>query len=263
MNHMPYKNFLLFFLVLILILLFPTGISTKSRKENPRYQYTFICPLMWEGAALGIMEADQKNNVCTKLVGSPALNPDKMADAFQEAIYSDVDGIITAGMQNSDRLSGLIDQAARKNIPVVLIDSDLPESARITYIGHDNYGEGKRAARELQEATGGNAKIGIITASLDIANQKQRIDGFLEEIGKYPDMEVLEIAEAYSERLLIMEQLNLLLTKWPDLNALYLTEGYASEIVGSLLSENDQRKLSIVSIDGISGPILQYLENNS
>ncbi len=66
-------------------------------------------------------------------------------------------------------------------IPVVAMDSDAPESARIAYYGSENKAAGKLLAETLVTLTDGNGKIGILTGVLDAENLHERIAG-MEEV---------------------------------------------------------------------------------
>ena len=94
------------------------------------------------------------------------MNEQGQVDAIQKAIYSKVNGIITAGTNSSPELIEVINAAVKEEIPVVLVNSDIPSSDRTCYVGTDNYEAGRMAGVDMAEATGKKAKIGVIVSKM-------------------------------------------------------------------------------------------------
>jgi ribose transport system substrate-binding protein len=73
-----------------------------------------------------------------------------MIDLMNQSIYSDVDGIILQ-YTGEDGLSDKITEATEKNIPVVTLLNDAPESGRISYVGINAYSLGQTYADMFTE----------------------------------------------------------------------------------------------------------------
>ena len=69
-------------------------------------------------------------------------------------------------------------------IPVVCVNSDLPHTRRIAYVGCDYAKSGAVAAELLALCTGGSCRVGVVTGSRDVLGHRQRVDGFLEACGQ-------------------------------------------------------------------------------
>lgn len=65
------------------------------------------------------------------------------------------------------------------DIPVVCVNSDLPHTKRIAYVGCDYAKSGAVAAELMALCTGGACRVGVITGSRDVLGHRQRVDGFL------------------------------------------------------------------------------------
>jgi ribose transport system substrate-binding protein len=71
-----------------------------------------------------------------------------------------------------------IDKAMAAGVPVMIWDSDSPESARFTYLGVDNYEGGKAAAELLKKALPNGGKVALLSGVPGAANLEARIKGF-------------------------------------------------------------------------------------
>ena len=221
----------------LMMLCFAAGMKTSVKIDPYEKRYVFICPLIWNNVAAGIRQADQEFAVNTKLMGSEELNVERQADAIRESILTGVDGMITAATGESQTLTDAVNEAVEAEIPVVMIDGDLEDSMRSCYIGTDNLEAGRMAGRDMYEVTGGTAKIAAIVSTLEAPNQKERLEGFQEEIMQYPGMEILTIEECHSKKFEIREKVTSLLRDHSEIDALYITEAIASDLVGNLLKE--------------------------
>lgn len=256
-------KYLICFLMIFMLFLVKTP-ETPSMRQESLYHFTFVCPLTWNLLASGIRDADQNFGTDTKLVGCSRLDPALQASALKTAIYSTPDGIITAGIEDSDLLRDVLREAEEFGIPVVLVDSDLPDSGRICYIGTDNVQAGRLAGRDIYEATGGSAKIGVIASTLSSVNQSERLEGFREEILQYPGLSIEAVAECESSRLLLNEKIPQMLEDHPQISALFCMEGYSSDMTGNILKQLGEPycDIPVVSFDLVA-PSLQYIEEGT
>ena len=76
---------------------------------------------------------------------------DAMVKYIDTAIASKVDGIITMALSPA-AIGPAIDRAVDAGIPVVLVDTDAPESKRAAYVGTSNYDAGYEQRLESSEA---------------------------------------------------------------------------------------------------------------
>lgn len=99
---------------------------------------------------------------------------------------------IAVAPSDPEALVSPINSAMERDIPVITIDTDSPNSERACYIGTDNYTAGKVAGKKMVEILNGEGKIAIATGSLTAMNSLERIKGFTDVIEKYPDIEIIK-----------------------------------------------------------------------
>ncbi len=182
----------------------------------------------WGRAARGITEAAADSDTDVKCIGFTELDAAKQVNSLQSAVWSDVDGIITAGIRENDDLLQVIRSAQEHNIPVILIDSDVPESNRTCYVGTDNFKAGQIAGKSMADACSGSGKIVVIVSYLDNQNQMERVEGFSDALSAYPDMEVDQILEGESNAIYLRDKIIKILEDNPDIVGVFCAEGYSS-----------------------------------
>lgn len=240
------------------------GVTHKNQEEiKINRRFTFVCPLQWEEMAEGMRGADRNLGTNTKFVGFQNLDAQGQANALKKAVYSRVAGIITAGSNYSPLVTNAVKEAVAEGIPVVLVDSDLPTSERTCYIGTDNREAGRNAGEDLAAASDGKAHIGIIVSRLDNLNQQERVEGFCEVIGSYPDMEIVQTLECNSDRLRISKLTEQMLKEYPQIDALYCAEDVSTEMMGGILEElKYEPEEYIVVGHGLNDKIWDYIQED-
>lgn len=85
-------------------------------------------------------------------------------------------------------------KAKEAGIPIVVTNSKIDKSGNeyiSAFTGPDNYDEGKKAAELMVEALNGKGKIVEITGAPGYETTISRHNGFMDEIKKYPEIEVI------------------------------------------------------------------------
>ena len=74
-----------------------------------------------------------------------------------------------------------------KDIPLLTMDNDAPDTGRLCYIGIDNYEGGKAAGRLVKQAMPNGGTIGLFIGSTTSANGQARTQGVLDELAGEKD----------------------------------------------------------------------------
>jgi ribose transport system substrate-binding protein len=90
-------------------------------------------------------------------------------------------------------------------------------------VGIDNRLGGRLAGEYVLRAIGGKGKVAVIRGVLGVATQDDRMAGFREAMAQAPGVEYLAAQPANSERALGMSVMENLLTRHPDLRAVFAT----------------------------------------
>lgn len=212
-----------------------TDVEEATNGENT-YHYTFVSPLVsheyWIDVEEGIQAGAKEQGVDVAVLGDTKVDVDAMVKYIDTAIASKVDGIITMALSPA-AIGPAIDRAVDAGIPVVLVDTDAPESKRAAYVGTSNYEAGKA----MIDVTGGKAKIGIIRGTIGQETDNDRIKGFEDAIKDEPDMEILTTEACNSDMLTGTQKAQDMLKAYPEMTAIFGSEGTGAVAAGKVLEE--------------------------
>jgi ribose transport system substrate-binding protein len=145
----------------------------------------------WKAVHAGAMKAAREEGVEIVWKG-----PQKEDDRAQQiAVVEDmiarrVNGIVIAPLDGKG-LQKPISEARRAGIPAVVVDSPLEGDDFISFIGTDNYKGGQLGAQRLAEVLGDKGTVILMRVLVGVRSTMAREQGFLDEIKKHPNIQVL------------------------------------------------------------------------
>jgi ribose transport system substrate-binding protein len=110
-----------------------------------------------------------------------------------------------------------INAAIDAGIPTMTWDSDAPHSQRITYLGVDNYEGGQIASALLVRFMGEQGKVAVLSGVKGSYNLDARVNGFVDAIRQYPDIQVVQIAYSNDSSIEAVMQVESVMQRHPDL----------------------------------------------
>ncbi len=117
----------------------------------------------------------------------------KQADAIEQLTATGVDGIAVS-CTDAKILTGAINSAVDKGVPVVTFDSDAPQSKRFAYYGTDDFACGQQLGRELAKAMGGKGVVAVLAGNQTAPNLQGRVRGVRDALEKeFKDIKVLAV----------------------------------------------------------------------
>ena len=122
--------------------------------------------------------------------------PQKEDDRAQQiAVVEDmiarrVAGIVLAPLDRTG-LRQAVAESKQAGIPTVIVDSGLEGDDFVSFVATDNYQGGVAGAKRLAEVLGGKGKIILLRVMVGVESTRDREQGFLDEIAKYPGIEIL------------------------------------------------------------------------
>ena len=206
----------------------------------------------------GLNDIGEELGVRTEYIGPEEYDINAMISAFEQAIAKKPNGILVVGF--SPLLTSLINKAIDAGIPVATVESDLPESKRIAFVGTDNLEVGKVGGEKLANLINGKGKVAIITETGQL-NHKEYINGYKEVFSKYPGIEIVQIIDAGFNAVSAEQSIKELVKKYPDLAGIVCTDAISSTAAATAVRETGmQGKLEIIGMDKES-QVLKEIEN--
>ncbi len=148
-------------------------------------------------------------------------------------------GIILKAV-NAPELVPTIESLIKQRVPVVTVVTDIQDSARLRYIGMDNFGAGKAAAymmsKWLNIESGG---IAAISGSEEFSGEQERIGGFIDGIAQFmPQFNIAVIAGGYGIDGLMYECVSRYLRHNRSIDAVYTVGGGNAGILRALAEQD-------------------------
>ncbi|QCX34012.1 substrate-binding domain-containing protein [Caloramator sp. E03] len=191
-------------------------------------------------------DADEQIN----LVNNAIDNKDKVVDA------------IVLAASDYNKLVGVIEKAYQRNIPVIIIDSQVNTNKISSNIITDNFEAGKSMGNVLLDICGKTANIVIMSFVKGSINAKQREEGLNSVILKYPGIKIVSKEYCYSDTNLAYNIIKNILLKNNNIDAVIALNDIASEGVALAIDElNLEGKVKVIAF-GSTTQELNYLEKS-
>jgi ribose transport system substrate-binding protein len=179
-------------------LISPFIASSEAQKAGEKISIAVVpmgtSHVYWKAVEAGARQACKELGVDMTWKGPLKENDRAQQIAIVEQFVSEnKSGIVIAPLDDT-ALKRPIDAAMAKKIPVVIIDSALkgePGTDFVSFVATDNHAGGKMAAEELLKLLNGKGKVILIRGQEGTASTTAREEGFLEEIKKHPDIQIL------------------------------------------------------------------------
>lgn len=192
------------------------------------------------------------------LVKGPPRETDTAAQIrlVEQLIASDVDGIALAPV-DSRALGPVVRKAVRAGIKVVTFDTDTVDKDRLSYIGTDNVGAGRKAGEAMLKIVS-EGKVAIVTGVPEAQNLRQRVEGFRRAM-LGTRMRLLEAQPDQGSRARAIQIAERTLAAHPDLSAFFTDNAIAGPAIGEVVKKSG-RKVAVVSFDG-TPTMLGFVQN--
>jgi ribose transport system substrate-binding protein len=183
-----------------------------------------------------------------------AVQAQRIAQAANEGANA-----ILVSASEAAKVTGAIDAAVDRGVPVMMFDSDAPQSKRFSFYGADDIALGHQLMNELATQMGGKGKIAILAGNQNAPNLQNRVKGVREEAAKYPGITILNtFYHAETPQDAAAEVLRAQ-NAYPDIQGWAMIGGWAL-FTKALLTDLNPAKVKIVSVDGLPAE-LPYVES--
>jgi ribose transport system substrate-binding protein len=171
------------------------------------------------------------------------------AQRIAEAVNDGVQALLVS-TSDAGKTTGAIDDAVARGVPVMMFDSDAPDSKRFSFYGGDDVAMGRQVMAELAKQMGGKVKIAILAGNQNAPNLQNRVKGVKEEAAKYPGITILNtFYHAETPQDAAAEVLRAQ-NAYPEIQGWAMIGGWAL-FTKALLTDLNPAKVKIVSVDGL------------
>jgi ribose transport system substrate-binding protein len=208
----------------------------------------------WQRVKAGGEQAARADSAVRLSVLAPEreVNIDQQVSILEDQITRRVAALAVAPAGASEILP-VLDRAKAAGIPVLIVDTDVDWPSKLSYIGADNRRAGSLAGDYVVRLLGGKGKVAVIRGILGIATHEDRLAGFQEAIARAPGIQCVAVQPANSERALGMSVMENLLTRYPDLKAVFATnDQMALGALEAVAAHQMAGQVAVVGVDATS-----------
>ena len=213
----------------------------------------------WDEVRAGISEEAKSvlmENVELEFRTYPRLGEGE-EEAFEAALQAKVDGIIIFPSR-PEKLRAWIRRASRKQIPVMCVTTDAPDSGRLAVVSIDTRASGALAADLMGRFLHGNGEVAVTLSDMRITEHAEKFSGFAKTMRSlYPGIRVLEPLEDHDIEPVAYDKFCRLLEAHPDLSGIYVTTEASMPVLNAARDVGVLDKLTIITTDLFSGLVPQ------
>lgn len=199
-------------------------------------------------------EAERMRAFSTEVIFRLASDVDPLHQAAmidELANQEKVDGMVVMPLHNdliTFKINELIEQ---RGMPIITVNTDLPASRRLCYIGQDNIAAGRAAAGLMGLTLGGRGRVlpftGYFKGHLAYS---QRMQGFLDEMAlRYPDIELLPVESCLDSGDRSEEMTIAALRQYPHLAGIYVSSYGYDGVCRALVGLGLDQKIHVITHD--------------
>lgn len=169
------------------------------------------------------------------------------------------DGIVlNAG---GDGLAPYIDRIVEKGVPVVTFNSDAQNSKRLFFVGEDSFKSGRMAGDMMGRLLSGKGKVVIFTSFFHPGAAMNRVNGFLDALKAYPEIEVVGQYQYEDDENIAYEVCSGILENYPMIDGLFSNSATGSVATGRYVAKNHDKMAKRPVLIGydVSDTVEQYL----
>jgi ribose transport system substrate-binding protein len=211
------------------------------------------------GAEAAAKEQSQKLGIPIEIVWltPPAEDGQVQAQRLTQAVN---EGASAALISCSDaaKVTGAINDAVARGVPVMTFDSDAPESKRFAFYGVDDLKTGQETMNELAKQMGEKGNIAILAGNQNAPNLRKRVQGVEEAAKKYPNMKIVGAFYHVETPQDAAAEVIRVQNAYPQIQGWAMIGGWPL-FTQTLLTDLDPKKVKIVAVDALPAE-LAYVE---
>ena len=179
------------------------------------------------------------------------------AQRVLQAVNDGADAILIS-CSDAGKVTGAINDAVGRGVPVMAFDSDAPDSKRFAFYGVDDEKTGRLVMSELAKLMNGKGKIGILAGNQNAPNLQRRVQGVKAEAAKTPGIQILGTFNHIETPQDAAAEVVRVGNAYPDIQGWAMIGGWAL-FTPSLVNDLDPKRIKIASVDAL-GSELVYID---
>ncbi len=229
------------------------------------YKITYIQGVtgnpFYMSVACGAAEAAKRLGVTFDSQGPQQYTPALQMRVLDAVIAARPNGILFTA-DDPVALTATLIEAKERGIKIISIDGDIKDmGVALANIQSDNVEGGRQAGAELAKLIGGKGKVMALMNSPAANVAQQRLTGFKDAIGKFPDIEFLGVQYSNNQTAKAASIITSTVAANPDLAGVFtITTNNTEGATTGVREAQREGKIKIVGFD-TSDPIVEAIRN--
>src|SRR5690242_6403613 len=112
------------------------------------------------------------------------------AQRIAQAVNEGANAVLIS-CSDAGKVTGAINDAVARGVPVMTFDSDAAQSKRFSYYGVDDRQLGEDVMAELEKQLGGKGRVAILAGNQNAPNLRRRVEGVKAEAAKHHGIQII------------------------------------------------------------------------
>ena len=195
--------------------------------------------MFYDGVAVEIRSAGDDNR--------------KQAEDVRYFMDKGVDLLIISANEAAP-MTPVVEEAYQKGIPVILIDRKILSDKYTAYIGADNYEIGRAVGNYIASSLQGKGNVVELTGLGGATSAMERHQGFMAAISNFPDIKLIDKADAAWESGPAEVEMDSMLCRHPKIDAVYAhNDRIAPGAYRAAKKVGREKEMLFVGIDALPG----------
>jgi ribose transport system substrate-binding protein len=231
--------------------------KTDAGKNDAEKQlhFVYVSPLLahpvWLIAKDGFEAACKELGIKGDWVGPQNISPEEMTKLVETAVAQKADAIITQGLVPETPLK----MAEEANIPVLVVDSDIPGAKKLAYFGKDPEIQAKLFLEAAEKKLGKDTKleVSIMVAALNYKIAQDQIAAIEKVFAQHPGgFEIVNKAESKSDKMKAVAEWQNTFKAYPEINVAINLAAEAGPACAKVVQEMDlEGKVTVFAVDDV------------
>jgi ribose transport system substrate-binding protein len=211
------------------------------------------------GAEAAAKELTQKHGVPVEIVWltPPTEDGQVQAQRIAQAVNEGASAVLIS-CSDAGKVTGAINDAVGRGVPVMTFDSDAPESRRFAFYGVDDIKTGEAVMNELATQMNGKGAIAILAGNQNAPNLRKRVEGVKQAAAKYPGITIVDTFYHVETPQDAAAEVMRVQNAYPQVRGWAMIGGWPL-FTPTLLTDLDPNKTKIVAVDALPAE-LAYVE---
>lgn len=211
--------------LVVIVCLVPCFLFNSCTKKEEKFQAKTIgvtlltrAHLFYRDLEAGLRE-EADSNKYELIITAAEFDLGKQTSQIEDFVARKVDAIVVCPV-DSKGIGAAIRKANEAKIPVFTADISAQEGEVVSHIASDNVAGGRLAGEYLAKLLGGKGTVGIIDQPA-VTSVLDRVQGFKEAVGKFPNMKIVADVNGQGVRDRAMQAASDVLQAHPDIQGIF------------------------------------------